>query len=341
MLLTRTFQRLPPIWLIATVVLLSAVYLRWTPAVPDLAAQVARADVAKVSGATSWWTGWFGGVSLSTYSMLVPSWMAVLGVAPTGVVAVLIGSRATSQLVRNAPRPRLGAVAFATAQVADLVAGRITFAVGVAFAACALVALRERRWVLLAVLAAASFASSPLAAMFLGFGLAAVAIVDPSRRRWSCVIAAALVIGGATMDFLFPGTGTMPFHALDVVAPALGCIGVILACRQPIIRVGAGLLLIAIVGFFLDPGAVGQNITRLVWIAAVPVVLAYSSLPTKKLIAVCAGCCALAGRGSRRSTLLLDVILGGTVVLSTGRERVAGATTRGRCVGDRAAGGGR
>ena len=64
-------------------------YLIWAPTAPDLLAQVARAGVAARAGSVGWWTGWFGGLSLPSYSVLVPSWMATVGVQVTGVAAVV------------------------------------------------------------------------------------------------------------------------------------------------------------------------------------------------------------------------------------------------------------
>ncbi|MDQ6937635.1 MAG: hypothetical protein M3140_07975, partial [Actinomycetota bacterium] len=77
----KTMVATSPATKLAAVVgaLLCAVYLRWTPLVPDLAAQVARADMIRTGGLTSWWTGWFGGLSLPDYSVLVPQSMAMFG----------------------------------------------------------------------------------------------------------------------------------------------------------------------------------------------------------------------------------------------------------------------
>lgn len=266
--------------------LLAAAYLRWTPAVPDLAAQVARADVARVAGSTSWWTGWFGGVSLPTYSVLVPAWMAFLGVGLTGVMAVVAGSVATTRLMGDARRPVAGAVASAVAQAADVLDGRVTFAVGAAFGVWALVLLRDRRPVLTVAAALACLAASPLAALFLGIGVVSVGLADRPRARAAVAAAAALLLGGTTMAYLFPGTGTMPFHTVDLIAPVGGCLVVAFACRPRVLRTAAALTLLAIVGCYFFPGAVGQNMTRLVWIAAVPAVVGFSALPVKRVVAM-------------------------------------------------------
>src|SRR5205823_8154692 len=120
----------PASWALICGSLLAAIYLIWTPLAPDLAAQVARTNVVRNAGNLSWWTGWFGGLSMPSYSLLAPASMAILGVRLTGVVAAIVGTWLTGKLVAESRRPRAGAVAFAGAQIANLVDGRVTFAMG-------------------------------------------------------------------------------------------------------------------------------------------------------------------------------------------------------------------
>ncbi|MCU1656482.1 MAG: hypothetical protein JWO57_1138, partial [Pseudonocardiales bacterium] len=168
---------------VAVAVVFGLAYLRWAPTSPDLAAQVARAALVRRAGNISWWTRWFGGISLPSYSVLVPAWMAVLGVRLTAALATVVGAAAGIILTRDSVRPRAGAVAFAVAGFADVLAGRVTFAVGFAIGAWALVALRSRRAVLAVAAAALAFLASPLAGLFLGLIVVAVAVTDPTRRR--------------------------------------------------------------------------------------------------------------------------------------------------------------
>ena len=70
-------------------------YLAVTPPVPDLAAQVARAEVVRRVGQTVWWLGWFGGMHLPSYSATSPMLMAVLGVTGTGAVATAVSVAAS------------------------------------------------------------------------------------------------------------------------------------------------------------------------------------------------------------------------------------------------------
>ena len=281
-------RRLPALLALAVAVGLSLAYLRWSPLSPDLAAQVARTDVVRKAGLSSWWTGWFGGLSMPSYSVVAPTWMSVLGVRKTGALATVVGAVGAARLLRTAPRPRAGAAAFAVSAAADLLVGRITFIVGVALAVWALDALRTRRMILGVPLAIGCYFASPLAGLFLGMVCVAVALTDCDRRRMAIGQAAMLLAVGGAMTVLFPGTGTMPFDVRSALIPAGGCTAVALACRQPVVRVVSALAFATTLALAFAPGAVGSNITRLAWIAAAPIVVACASLPRRRLIAVVA-----------------------------------------------------
>ena len=254
--------------------LLVAVYLQWSPLSPDLAAQFARTGVVHRAGNVSWWTGWFGGVSLPDYSVLAPASMAAFGIRACGVAAALAGAVAMSILVRDALRPRAGAVAFAVAGFADLVDGRVTFVIGLAIAAWALVALRSHWNLAAVVLAVGAYLASPLAGLFLGLVFLAVIVVDRSRRLGATVGAGCLLAPGTGMAVLFPGTGVMPFGFTDAIPPAVGCVVVALLCPSRLVKASALLALLALPAFLIVPGAIGGNIGRFAWVAAAPVIIA-------------------------------------------------------------------
>jgi hypothetical protein len=277
--LQRAINRLSPAgWAALVGGVLAVVYLAWEPLAPDLAAQIARADVVRSAGNVSWWTGWFGGLSLPTYSLLTPSSMAIFGVRATGVAAAVLGGVITGRLVAGSRRPRAGAVAFSVAAMANLLDGRVTFAVGVTLAAASLLALQKRAPLFAAPLAVAAYFASPLAGLFLGLVLLAVVVTDESRRRASVAIAVMLLVIGAGMAVLFPDTGRMPFQPTDLIPAMLMCIGVALFCPTRVVRVSALLLMLALPVFLAVPGAIGNNVTRLAWICAAPIVVAYSPL---------------------------------------------------------------
>lgn len=263
------------------------IYIFWTPQVPDLAAQVARANVARLGGAPVWWGGWFGGITLPNYSAIVPFSMATLGIRVTGVIAVVLSAYGGALLVSGAPRPRAGAVAIALAQAADLLNGRVTFTVGAAIGIWALVALRYRREKTAVVLSLLSFLGSPLAGFFIGVITVVVAALRPERRRIAILCATAMVLAGLGMAILFPGTGTMPFPISDAAPAMLSCVVVFGVCHHKLIRSVAAVLAVSFIPLLVVPLAIGTNATRLAWLAAVPVVVAYAEV-REALVWACA-----------------------------------------------------
>ncbi|GGB25223.1 MFS transporter [Flexivirga endophytica] len=262
----------------ACAVVFALLYIVWTPQVPDLAAQVARAKVAQVGGAPVWWGGWFGGITLPSYSAFVPFSMATFGIRLTGVAAVILSAYGGALLVEKAPRPRAGAVAITIAQAADLLNGRVTFTVGAALAIWALVAMRNHREKSAVALALLSFLGSPLAGFFVGIIAIVVAILRPDYRRTAGICAAVLLVSGLAMAILFPGTGRMPFPITDAAPAMLSCIVVFGVCQHKLIRATAAVLAVSFLPLLIVPLAIGTNATRLAWLAAVPAIIAYAEI---------------------------------------------------------------
>ncbi|TWE10086.1 hypothetical protein [Rudaeicoccus suwonensis] len=269
-------------------VVFALIYALWDPRAPDLAAQVARANVARGDGLPVWWGGWFGGINLPSYSTVVPISMATFGVRATGVTAVFASSYGGSKLVRDALRPRAGAIAIAVAQGADLLNGRVTFTVGAAVAIWALVALRYHFAKTAVVLSVASFLCSPLAGFFVGLIAVTVAITRPDHRRTAIASAVALLAAAGALAVLFPGTGTMPFSFTDTLPAGFACLLVIAICANRTIRVTAALLILSFIPLLIEPLAIGNNVTRLAWLAAVPAVVAYGRVQRAWLVVAAA-----------------------------------------------------
>ncbi|MCW2523254.1 MAG: hypothetical protein JWO63_1589 [Frankiales bacterium] len=270
-----TLDRASPSALGLTVGLaLSALYLALYPQAPDLAAQVARAHAIQYGGISSWWTGWFGGLSLPSYSFFVPALMAVVGAPATGVLAVIGGTAGAARLARGTLRPRATAISFAIAAAADVANGRITFTVGVSVGVWALVSLRARHAALSGLLSVAVYAASPLAGFFLGLILLASALGDRTRRKSALLSAGAVLAVAAAAALFFPGTGTMPYSLLRSWPAILSCLSILALGRIREVRLTAGLLLAAMGVLAFVPSAVGDNVTRLVWACAVPAAVA-------------------------------------------------------------------
>jgi hypothetical protein len=263
-------------------VLLAAVvfglYLLDPPNVPDLAAQTARAEAAK-DGAYLWWTGWFGGLTLPSYSVGSPWVMAHVGVGLSAALSGLVACAAAPILFEGTRRPRAGAAIFGLGVFLNVLTGRVTFSLGFAAAVLALVFLRRRQtW---GTVAAATVAClfSPLAGLWLGLIAVTVAIVDGSRRRSALVLSGVLVAVAGVLAVVFVNPGTMSFPWWHVTLALVAAGAVARVCPSREVRVGAAMFAIAIVAFALVPTAVGTNMMRLVWLTAGPAIVATATLP--------------------------------------------------------------
>ncbi|BCJ61026.1 hypothetical protein Jiend_44480 [Micromonospora endophytica] len=109
----------------------------------DLAAQVARADFFATHGPVPIDMRWYGGVQQFGYSLLAQPVMALLGVRVTGAVALIAAATVFAALLVRAgvPRPLLGSLVGVVTIAGNLVSGRVTYGLGVAFGLAALLAL--------------------------------------------------------------------------------------------------------------------------------------------------------------------------------------------------------
>ena len=285
---TARARRDDPVWRVGFVLacaFLFGLYLLDPPNVPDLAAQTARAEAAK-DGAYLWWTGWFGGLTLPSYSVGSPWVMAHLGVGLSAALSGLVACAAAPILFEGARRPRAGAAIFGVGVFLNVLTGRVTFALGLAAAVLALVFLRRRQTWGAMTAATAACLFSPLAGLWLGLIALTVAIVDPSRRRVAVVISGVLVgvVGVLAVVFMSSGTMSFPWWHVLLALVATGMVAVV--CPSRAMRVGAAVFGVAIVAFALAPTAVGTNMMRLVWLSAGPAVVATAVLPALPKLAL-------------------------------------------------------
>ncbi|HVU73767.1 MAG TPA: hypothetical protein VHE83_12460 [Mycobacteriales bacterium] len=274
---------------LATAVVMAGLYLIFVPHVGDLAAQVARAQAARRTGGSVWWGGWYGGIVTPPYSLLTGPVMGFLGVALTGALAMASSAWLAGHLLRSTPRPRAGALAATAALGADLLAGRITFAVGLAATLAALVLLQNRRGAWAVLPAVLSGLLSPLAAMFLGLVALAVVFVDRTRRGSAFLVGVAAAVPVVVISALFPDASFQPVRASSLWAPMLTCTAI--AClRMPrVVRVTAALSAFTVGIAWLVPSPIGSNAQRLALIAAAPVAVALVRLPRRWLAALVVG----------------------------------------------------
>ncbi len=258
----------------------SALWLWHTPPVGDLAAQQAWAQLVRRAGDVPWFARWYGGVPVGGYSLITPPLMSLAGVRTIGVIATLFTAALATALLAPARRPRAGATAFALAAVADLYAGRVTFAAGAAVAFGAVLAAERRRPRWGAALAVLAALTSPVAGLFLLIPAAVYLLIGSARRRAGLMLGLGAGLTIAAVAVVFPVGGREPF-ADFVFRPALEI--PLAAALFPVgrrVRLGLLLAALAVAVAYLVPGPVGSNVTRLSLLVAVPTFVAAVRLTT-------------------------------------------------------------
>jgi hypothetical protein len=251
-------------WLLAATLALA--WLLFAPATPDLAAQVYRAGLFAQEGFTLFNAHWYGGHHTPAYSLIFPPLGALLGVRVVGVLAAIASAVLFERIARHHfgdAAARLGALWFATGTVADLLIGRLTFAVGVTLALAAVLALqRGHRRTGLALGVACSL-GSPVAGLFLA--MAGVAYWLATYERVALWLAAAAMTPALVLSILFPEGGSQPFSAETLLAVVLCCAVLLwlLPARERALRAGALVYLGSTLLAFAIASPMGGNASRL------------------------------------------------------------------------------
>lgn len=250
-------------------------WLVLAPRSPDLAAQIYRASVFERYGFALWDDNWYAGHHLPGYSLLFP-WLALLlGIRLVGALAVIASTFAFERIALTVygPRARRGAVCFAVAAAGDLWIGRITFALGVTFAALAALALvRERPW-LAGPLAAVCAATSPVAGLLLALAGATHVLVTRRRVAGLALVAPVLLVV-VPLEAFFPEGGWEPFAASSVIATLAVTLAFLYAVprEERLLRSGA-LVYLGVTVLSILPTPMGSNIDRYAVLLAGPLVL--------------------------------------------------------------------
>ncbi|MGC9667211.1 hypothetical protein ACNTMW_11730 [Planosporangium sp. 12N6] len=308
----RTAAR-PAVVAALVAVVLTAAYLLAPPLGTDLSAQVARAGFFDRHGLTPIDFGWYGGVSSAGYSLVSPALMTwlgggLLGARLAGALAAVVSAVALALLLARtgARRPALAGAIGAVCFVGNLVSGRTTYAVGVAFGLLALVALTlpARRQRMVAAVAGAALAAltSPVAGLFVGLaGVALVAsrlfagrrsTVGPSARtdraraalgRIRPALDGLLVALGAAVPMgvtsvVFGSGGWMNISRSDTVHAVVTSLAVAVLVPRRAVRIGASLSALGVLAACLLHTPVGLNATRLATMFALPVLAGYADL---------------------------------------------------------------
>ncbi|WP_018800373.1 hypothetical protein [Salinispora arenicola] len=266
----------------AVAVVLGGTYLVLPPMGSDLAAQVARADFFAAHGAAAVDLRWYGGVNQFGYSLLSQPVMALLGVRVTGVLALVASAAVFAALLAraNVPRPLTGALVGVVTLAGNLVAGRVTYGLGVTFGLAALLALTlppgRLRLTLAAAGALLAAATSPVAGLFVGLAGAALLLSRRYADGLALGAAAALPLGVTTL--LFGDGGWMNISRTDTLRAMGSSLLVALLVAYRPVRIGALLAAAGVLAAALLHTPVGLNATRLSAMFALPLLAAAATV---------------------------------------------------------------
>jgi hypothetical protein len=272
---------------LAPILFAAVAYMALRPPSVDLAAQLFRCELFASDGFLTWNNYWYGGHYLLGYSILFPPLGAAVGARAVGGLAAVAATALFGVLARRhyGSRALLATLWFGAGTIAMLLSGRLTFALGVAVALAALLALDRERPLLAAALAVATSFSSPVAGFFLVLIGAALALSGDRRR--GAVLALAAGTPAALLAFAFPTSGPEPFVLSSLIGTLAVTLLVFVALprEERLLRRGTALYAGAVLCVFALPNALGGNVVRLSNLVAGPLL-------------------ALALTGSRRRLLL-------------------------------------
>jgi len=286
-------RRPPPAW--AGTLLLAVAWLALGPATPDLAAQVHRVGMFATHGFSVWDNTWYDGHHALGYSLVFPAVGAAVGARIAGAAAAVASAALFESLLRGRGA-RAACWWFAVGCVADLVIGRLTYALGVTVGLAAIAAF-TRGWTAVAVaLAVACAATSPVAGLFLA--LAGVGLALARRRIEALALSGAAGATVVALSLAFPEGGAQPFSVASFATAVGVSLGVAVAVRRDRgLRLAPLLYVAAVVASFAIASPMGANVTRLGTAFAGPLVLV------------------AAGRWSRsRGTIVVAVVLAAAAV---------------------------
>lgn len=255
-------------------VVLALAYLIARPASADLAAQAFRSDLFAAHGFLIWNNDWYGGHYLPSYSVLFPPLAAALGPRLVGALSAVAAAGLFGALARRryGDRARLGTLWFGAGTASLLLAGELTFALGVAVGLGALLALQRRRLALAVALAALTSCASPVAGLFTA--LAGAAVLLAGNRRGGLAVALGAGLPLVLLALAFPTTGWFPFVLSAFVGVVLFTAAalVLLPPDERVLRFGVVLFCLLGIAAFAIHTPVGANAARLGSLFGGPVV---------------------------------------------------------------------
>jgi hypothetical protein len=269
----EAISRHAPAWTLAA--LLAVVYLILDPQSPDLAAAAYRSHLFSQVGFSLWDNSWYGGHHLLAYSLLAPALGALIGPQLLAALSMTLATALFSLAIASRVAPgaaRAAGLWFAVGASIALLSSRVPFDLGLAIALGAIVLAQRGRALAAAALAVLASLASPVAGAFLAMAMLAWAL-GGSRRALPgalCLLALAPIV---FLSVAFPEGGSQPFVA-SAFWPALAgviAVGLLIPAEQRVLRIGALLYALVLLGSFLEPSAVGGNADRLGALAAGPI----------------------------------------------------------------------
>ncbi|WHM41253.1 hypothetical protein [Streptomyces sp. BPTC-684] len=276
----------------------------------DLAAQLAWAGFASRHPGSAYNLSWYGGAHTANYSLLTPWLMAAFGVRTVSVVAGVSSTWLMALLFVRAEGARGGrlggdgpwrgvwpALLAAAALWCNVVSGRTTFAVGIAFALAACLVAQGpvgataapiesaalgsvRRSITRLSLASVSTALATMASPVAGLFLLVVGAAYGLDRQWrkAAVLSVPPCVIVTATTLLFPFEGEQPMAVGKLWMP-LGVCAALLVAAPPsrtwrVVRAGAAVYAVGVVLTYVVASPIGSNVERLVGLAGPPVLLA-------------------------------------------------------------------
>ena len=260
---------------------LATVYLIVQPRSPDLAAHIFRAELFGREGLTIWNGQWYGGHHTPAYSLLSPVLGWLLSPQLMGALSAIAASACFTEVARRhwgARAARLGTIWFGAGSATQLFTNRLPFALGVAFAMAAVLALQRDRRLLAPLLAVLAALASPVAGLFLALGGLAHAIAGgraaPRRARaGGLALAAGAFVPPVLLNVAFPEGGYAPFLLGTYVVIPIACLFAlaVLPRSERTLRVAVLLYAAGSTVAVLVPNAVGSTTVRFGALLAGPV----------------------------------------------------------------------
>jgi hypothetical protein len=267
----------PPPRALALAVPLALLYLILAPPAADLAAATYRSDLFARVGFALRDNGWYAvhGHYLPGYSVLAPALGAWLGVRVVLVLSAIAASALFGLIAARAfplAAARVAAVWFALGLSVELLSGRVPYGLGLAIGLGSLLALLGGRIAAALALAVVTSAASPVAGAFLALaGFVSALGGDKQRIGRGLALAVAALAPIAVLALAFPEGGWEPF-APSAFWPALGGVllialllpqGALTPRGRRVVRMGAALYALALIGSFALHTPVGGNAARL------------------------------------------------------------------------------